>query len=135
MLSIGEVSEATGLAASALRYYEQIGLIPAPSRKGGKRVYPVDVLGRIEVIRLAQSAGFHMSETKWLLEGFDSNVPPSDRWRAMAETKRNELDERIAKLLKMRDVLDNSMKCDCLSWDECFVAIRRAETAIEGGGR
>jgi MerR family redox-sensitive transcriptional activator SoxR len=124
MFSIGEVAQATGINQSALRYYEQIGLIPSTVRKSGKRFYTNEVIGRVEVIKLAQNAGFQIPEIKLLLEGFDSNVPPSERWKVMAVRKHEVLEEKIMKLRVMQDILHNSLKCNCLSWDECFINIQ-----------
>ncbi|QTH45322.1 MerR family transcriptional regulator [Cohnella sp. LGH] len=120
MLSIGEVAEKCGTTTSALRYYEQIGLLQPPHRKNGKRVYDVEVLGRIETIKLAQSAGFQIQEIKQLLDGFDLQVAPSERWRLMAMRKQNELEAKIQQMTRMKTILANSVNCDCLSWEECF---------------
>ncbi|TFE26327.1 MerR family transcriptional regulator [Cohnella luojiensis] len=120
MMTIGEVAEKSGLSTSALRYYEQIGLIPTPERINGRRIFSDDILSRLETIRLAQSAGFQIDEIKQLLEGFDSNVPPSERWRVMALKKQEELDEQINQMLKMKSILSKSLGCSCLSWEECF---------------
>ncbi|RKP55316.1 MerR family transcriptional regulator [Cohnella endophytica] len=120
MLSIGEVAEKSGTATSALRYYEEIGLIPPPARQSGRRVYSEDILGRLDTIKLAQSAGFQIQEIKQLLDGFDSNVPPSERWKVMARKKQEELESKINQMTKMRTILAKSLDCDCLSWEECF---------------
>ncbi len=120
MLSIGQVAEKVGVNTSALRYYEQIGLIPNANRVNGKREYSSEIIGRIQVIKLAQSAGFQIDEIKILLEGFDSNISPSERWKAMATKKKSELQDKINQLKVMQSVLDNSLKCSCLSWEECF---------------
>jgi MerR family redox-sensitive transcriptional activator SoxR len=124
MFSIGEIAETTGINQSALRYYEQVGLIPPPVRKNGRRVYSSEVFGRIEVIKLAQNAGFQIPEILTLLEGFDSDIPPSERWRAMAVQKQKELEDKITKMKTMQIILQNSLKCNCLSWEECFVNIQ-----------
>jgi redox-sensitive transcriptional activator SoxR len=120
MLSIGEVAEKSGTTTSALRYYEQIGLLQPPNRKNGKRVYEDSILGRIDTIKLAQSAGFQIQEIKQLLDGFDSQVAPSERWRLMALRKQEELEAKIQHLTRMKTILANSVNCDCLSWDDCF---------------
>jgi MerR family redox-sensitive transcriptional activator SoxR len=120
LLSIGEVAERTGINASALRYYEQVGLIPKPARSNGQRKYSCEVIGRIEIIKLAQKSGFQIPEIHFLLQGFDSNIPPSERWRSMANLKRMELETKRSQIDSMIQVLDNSLQCRCLSWDECF---------------
>ena len=123
MLSIGEVAEKSGITTSALRYYEQIGLLEPPQRTSGRRLYEDEVLGRIGTIKLAQSAGFQIQEIKQLLDGFDSGVAPSERWRAMALKKQEELEEKIEKMARMKKILANSVNCECLTWEECFQEI------------
>lgn len=120
MLSIGEVAKLSDVPASTLRYYEQIGLIPEITRSSGQRRYSPDILQRIRVIKMAQHAGFLVQEIFDLLEGFDSRVLPSERWRVMAERKSAELEEKSKQIKQMQQVLKNSLKCTCLSWDECF---------------
>lgn len=120
MLSIGEVAEKSGTTTSALRYYEQIGLLQPSHRVSGKRVFDEGVLGRIDTIKLAQSAGFQIQEIKQLLDGFDSHVAPSERWRLMALKKQDELEAKIQQMTRMKSILANSVNCDCLSWEECF---------------
>ncbi|ALS28866.1 MerR family transcriptional regulator [Paenibacillus sp. 32O-W] len=71
-----------------------------------------------------------MQEIFVLLEGFDSNVPPSERWRSMAQKKRLELEEKERQIKMMQQVLENGLKCFCLSWDECFVNVD-----LDGNGR
>jgi MerR family redox-sensitive transcriptional activator SoxR len=124
VLAIGEVSRLSGVPASTLRYYENVGLIPKVNRNSGQRRYSPDILQRLQVIKMAQQAGFQVQEIYTLLEGFDSNIPPSERWRAMAEKKRLELDEKTRQIQMMQQVLTNGLKCTCLSWDECFVNIK-----------
>ncbi|MCD9025388.1 MerR family transcriptional regulator [Cohnella silvisoli] len=131
MMTIGEVAEKSGIATSALRYYEQIGLIPAPQRVNGRRTYSSPIIGRIETIKLAQSAGFQIHEIKQLLDGFDSNVSPSERWRVMALQKQAELEENINHMMKMKSLLAKSLGCSCLSWEECFSELPASQAKID----
>src|SRR3989440_10970337 len=89
-LSIGEVARQAGLAASALRYYERAGLLPAPPRRSRQRRYTEAVFGRISLIRLALEAGFTIGETRLFLTGFSEQTPPAARWRALAVRKLEE---------------------------------------------
>jgi DNA-binding transcriptional MerR regulator len=82
MLSIGEVARRSGVTASALRYYERTGLIPAGERSGGKRVYGDELLDRLALIRVAKTAGFRLTEIRTLLRGFDRRTPPGARRKA-----------------------------------------------------
>jgi MerR family transcriptional regulator, redox-sensitive transcriptional activator SoxR len=121
------VENVYSLNTSTLRYYEEVGLIPCPDRKGGKRIYQASVIGRLEFIKLAQCAGYQIDEIKVLLDGFDSNIPPSERWRAMAIKKQQELNEKQNQLRLMQSVLQDSLHCSCLSWDECFHTIQSSK--------
>jgi MerR family redox-sensitive transcriptional activator SoxR len=98
-MSIGEVARSVGVRPSALRYYESVGLLPAPERINGRRRYDGEVLrevlDRLAVVRLAQQAGFTISEIRTLLNGFSENTPPSERWRLLAEEKLPEVDVLI----------------------------------------
>lgn len=123
MLTIGQVASLGGLSASALRYYESVGLLPKTNRSGGQRRYSPDILKRIRVIKMAQNAGFQVQEIHMLLEGFDANVPPSERWKKLAEQKRNELNEKSRQIERMKQVLDNGLNCSRLSWEECFINV------------
>src|SRR2546429_9029785 len=83
-LSIGQVAREAGLSASALRYYEKAGLLPAPPRRSRQRRYNEVVFGRIYLIRLALEAGFTIGETRLFLSGFSEQTPPAARWRGLA---------------------------------------------------
>jgi len=121
-LSIGEVAERTGLRPSALRYYEQAGLIAPVARVSGHRHYDAGVLDRLRVVACAQDAGFTVAEIRELLAGADK--PPA-RWRALAERKLVEVDEVIAKAQATRRLLEESLRCDCVALDECAAVLGR----------
>jgi MerR family transcriptional regulator, redox-sensitive transcriptional activator SoxR len=117
-LLIGELAERAGIAASAVRYYESIGVLPEPYRVGGRRRYGDDTLKRLEFIAAAQRAGFTLREIAELSDGFDI--------RGLATRK---LPEAKAELKLARDRkrwLDAASTCDCASPDEC--------TLFEGEG-
>jgi MerR family redox-sensitive transcriptional activator SoxR len=110
-LLIGELAERAGLAPSAIRYYESIGLLPEPYRVSGQRRYGDDTLKRLEFIAAAQQAGFTLREIAELSDGFDV--------RGLAERK---LPSAKAELQQARDRkrwLDTAAQCDCGSPDEC----------------
>lgn len=123
-LGIGEVAKRTGLASSAIRYYEGEGLIPAATRRGGRRMYGTDVLHRLAVIELAKRSGFTLAEIKRLLGGFERSTPPGDRWRRLAGEKMKELDARIAEARRMRKVLGIVTRCTCPTFDDCARAMQ-----------
>ena len=124
-LSIGEVAKRTGVASSAIRYYEGEGLIPRAGRRGGRRMYSADILKRLALIELAKRSGFTIGEIKQLVAGFARRVPPGERWRKLAEGKLQELDERIVEARRMREVLQVVMRCECPTFDDCAQALRK----------
>jgi MerR family transcriptional regulator, redox-sensitive transcriptional activator SoxR len=124
-LSIGEVARHGGVATSAIRYYERLGLIPRADRRGGKRVYGEDVLGRLALIGVAKAAGFRIAEIQAFLRGIARRTPPGPRWRALAERKAKELHARRAEIERMERLLDVLSHCRCPSLEECSRALRR----------
>jgi MerR family redox-sensitive transcriptional activator SoxR len=133
MLTIGEVASQTGIAASAIRYYEREGLIPKAQREGGKRIYDEEILDRLALIGAAKAAGFTVAEIRTLLSGFARRTPPGPRWRKLAESKLTELDVRLAEVLQMKRVLETVTRCDCPTLEECSRAIRGDATRAETG--
>lgn len=126
---IGEVAERSGIAASAIRFYETERLIPKPDRRNGQRVYPETVLDQLALIDLAKRAGFTVAEIKQLVAGFVSRTPPKKRWRALTGAKRAELDQRIAEAQRMKTVLELVERCHCPTLRDCARAMRAAESA------
>lgn len=122
-LSIGQLAARAELNASTLRYYESIGLIPAPVRKNGQRRYDEALLERINFIKVAQQTGFSIQEIAVLLEGFETGDSLSERWEQMAMQKRNELEERKKQINSMIQILDSGLSCRCLTWSECLEKI------------
>jgi MerR family redox-sensitive transcriptional activator SoxR len=121
-LAIGEVGRRAGLATSAIRYYERAGLLPRPMRISGQRRYEPDILGRLEMIRIAREAGFTVAETHLFLTGADK---PSARWQALAERKLAEIDAIIAKARRMKTVLKSNFRCGCAETEDCARGIAR----------
>ncbi len=123
-LRIGEVSDRSGIAASAIRYYEGEGLIPKPDRRNGLRVYNESILDQLALIGLTKRAGFTVAETRKLLAGFSRKTPPGERWRALARAKNAELDERIAEAERMKRVLRTVTRCRCPTLADCGRAMK-----------
>lgn len=119
-LTIGEVARRADVAATTLRYYEQIGLIPAPHRVGGQRRYQESVVARLEVIRLCKTAGFALEEIQVL---FADDAPGRPASRALAEAKLAEIDARMASLARAREIVEWGMRCTCPSIDACTCGI------------
>jgi len=123
-LSIGEVARWAGIRASAIRYYEQAGLLLTPRRVSGQRRYGPDIRDRLAVIQFAQQAGFTISEIRTLFEGFEEETPMSLRWQILARDKLAEVDALMDRVQRMRIVLGRSLACGCLRPDDCAKAIR-----------
>lgn len=124
-LTIGEVARRAGVAPTALRYYEKLGLLPAPERIGGRRRYDEAIL-RLEVIRLCKAAGFSLDEIAVLM---DDDTPGRPVARALAEAKLAEIDAQIASLARARSIVEWGMQCTCPSIDECTCGIHRTVPA------
>lgn len=118
-LTIGEVAQRAGLNPSALRYYERVGLLPSAPRVSGKRRYSPDVLKRLALVRMAQEAGFTLEEIRVLVSGFPEDTPPAERWQELASRKLEEVDALIQRMQAVRQVLQESLRCDCLTLDAC----------------
>jgi MerR family redox-sensitive transcriptional activator SoxR len=118
-LSIGEVAERAGLRTSAIRYYERVGLLPAPERISGRRRYDPDVFSRLALIDLAQRAGFTVAEIRTLLHGFVRRTPPGERWRRLAGRKLGEVEARIEEAQAMRRLLQRLLECECPTFEDC----------------
>ncbi len=120
-MNIGHIARQAGIRPSALRYYESIGLLPAPARASGRRRYDSAVLQRLDIIHLAKQAGFTVEEIKTLLHGFEVETPPSARWRSLAERKLIEVDTLIRRAQDMKRILEEGLNCGCLSFDDCVI--------------
>ena len=129
-LTIGDVARRAGVRTSAIRYYESTGLIPEPRRVGGQRRYGPGVFTHLAVVRMAQEAGFSIEEIRTLVAGFPEGTPAGDRWRELAQRKLPEVDALIARLQAVRLVLEESLRCGCLSLEAC-AAVGWGNTAEE----
>ena len=105
-LSIGQLADAVGLAASTLRYYEQIGLIEPPVRRSGQRRYQPSVLERVALIRICQDSGFTLTEIRGMLASRRRRYV-----QQLAERKIQELDERIAEAERAKEILKHAVSC------------------------
>ena len=118
-LSISEVAKQMGIRSSAIRYYEQIGILPPAHRVSGQRRYDVTALHRLVVIQRARQTGFTLTEIKQLLFGFRAETPPSVRWEKLKNRKMIELDAMLEHIQTMRDLLDEQGKCRCTALEQC----------------
>jgi MerR family redox-sensitive transcriptional activator SoxR len=121
-LSIGEVARRTGIRTSALRYYEEAGVLPKAARVNGRRSYDVGVIRYVDALRFAQQAGFTLSEIRTLFRGFSTDTPLSTRWQSLARTKLTELDELTKRIEGMRHALELGLKCGCVRIEDCSLS-------------
>ena len=108
-----------GLRTSAIRYYEQIGILPIPLRKSGQRCYDKSALYRLAVVQRARETGFTLEEIRELFFGFRPGTPPPDRWRKLSNRKLVELRNRMKRLRLMETLLKRMENCDCDALEEC----------------
>ena len=109
LVPIGELARRTGVATSALRYYERIGLLPLADRRGQRRQYPAVCVERVALIRLYQNAGFTLAEIGRLLAAMSRGRPAWDR---VAERKVAELDARIADAQRAKELIERALACE-----------------------
>jgi DNA-binding transcriptional MerR regulator len=108
-----------------VRYYERLGLLPEPPRRGGRRVYGPEAFAHLAVLQFARECGFTLEETRRLLRGFAPKTSASTRWRALTESKLKEMDEVIARAQAMKDLLYRIQRCQCDTLAECGERLRR----------
>jgi MerR family redox-sensitive transcriptional activator SoxR len=120
LMSIGDLAQRVGRSASSIRYYEQIGLLPAPARQYGQRRYDADAIRQLTVIGAAQRAGLTLDDIRALLDaarGDDSAA--IERLRQVAERKLPELTAMIERSMVVRDWLRAAAECECPSLYDC----------------
>ncbi len=134
-LTIGALSERTGVATSALRFYEAQGLITAERSEGGQRRFGRDTLRRVSFVRIAQQVGLSLDEIRSALASLpDSRTPTPRDWERLSGAWRPRIDARIALLERLRDRLSGCIGCGCLSLKVCLLANPGDEAATLGPG-
>jgi MerR family redox-sensitive transcriptional activator SoxR len=123
-MKIGELAARASLNASAIRYYEKLGLLAAPQRTGGQRRYPGDALHRVLLIRFATEMGFTLPEIKVFLSGLRDHTPVGPRWKKLATRKLLEVDQNIARSFKLKSLLQGLLRCRCTSLQFCVNRLR-----------
>lgn len=120
MIAIGDLARRAGVAASALRYYEDEGLLSSARSAGGRRHYPKAELRRVAFIRAAQNVGLSLGDIKAALASLpDNRTPTKADWERLSKSWRALLDERIAAMERLRDTLSTCIGCGCLSLKSC----------------
>lgn len=119
-LTVGQLAERSGVAVSALHFYEAEGLISARRTSGNQRRYRREMLRRVAFIRASQRVGIPLKTIKGALGTLPNNRTPTRRdWERLSAAWRKDLDERIAQLEHLRDRLNGCIGCGCLSIDRC----------------
>jgi MerR family transcriptional regulator, redox-sensitive transcriptional activator SoxR len=135
LLTIGQVAERSGMAVSALRYYEAQGLVTATRTPGGARRFPRSVLRRLAFVRAAQNVGLSLAEVRAALDTLPEGRTPTARdWSRLSAAWRSRLDEQIAALTQLRDGLDSCIGCGCLSLRRCAISNPADRAAGAGPG-
>jgi len=134
-LTISEVARQVGLQASAIRYYERIGLLPPALRISGQRRYNTAALYRLAIIQLSRQLGFTLNEIRHLFFGFRDITRASERWRTLSQRKLAELDDLMDGIKAVRGVLTKLMtKCRCDTLDQCGKGIfQNRDRAVVAG--
>lgn len=135
LLAIGLVADRTGLAVSAIRFYESVGLISSMRASSGHRRFRRSTIRRLSFIRICQRLGYSLDEIGDQLAKLPSSRTPTERdWRRMATGFAVDIDQRIAELAMLRDKLEGCIGCGCLSLDRCAMYNPADEAAALGDG-
>jgi MerR family redox-sensitive transcriptional activator SoxR len=126
-MKIGELATHSGLNASAIRYYEQIGLLAPPQRTSGQRRYATDALNRVLLIRFASEMGFTLGEIKLFLNGLRDDAPVGPRWQKLAHRKIAEVENTIQRSLRLKALLKHLLHCRCASLQVCVQRLSLSE--------
>ncbi|AZF57748.1 redox-sensitive transcriptional activator SoxR [Pseudomonas sp. R11-23-07] len=119
-LSVGQLAARSGVAVTALHFYETKGLIKSHRNAGNQRRYTRDVLRRVGVIKVAQRLGIPLATIGEALQALpEGRTPTAKDWARLSARWREDLDERINKLVQLRDKLNGCIGCGCLSMDAC----------------
>jgi MerR family redox-sensitive transcriptional activator SoxR len=134
-LTIGEVAARSGVASSALRFYEAQGLIAARRTSGNQRRYERAVLRRVALIQAGSAAGIRLDRIRAALDALPTARTPTRRdWERLSSGWRDDLDRQIAALRAVRDRLTTCIGCGCLSIDKCSLLNPGDEAACKGPG-
>lgn len=119
IVTIGELAKASGLRASAIRYYERLGLLPLPDRAGGQRRYQRIVVERLAIVEFAKACGFTLPEVRTLLNAFADDAPIAQRLQGIAERKLAELDAQAQAIAVKKKRIRRAFQCRCTDLGEC----------------
>jgi DNA-binding transcriptional MerR regulator len=118
-LTISQAARTVGLRPSAIRYYEQIGIVRPATRVGGQRRYDDAALYRLAVVQRSRQLGFTLPEIRTLFFAFSEEVPAAPRWKELSERKLEELDRLVEGIARLQALLRGQGKCGCGSLEDC----------------
>jgi MerR family redox-sensitive transcriptional activator SoxR len=134
-LTPGQLAERSGVAVSALHFYEREGLIHSRRTEGNQRRYKRETLRRVAFIRVSQRVGIPLGEIRRALDTLpDGRTPRRDDWEQLSSLWREDLDRRIEQLIRLRDQLTTCIGCGCLSLDTCALSNPHDELGELGPG-
>ncbi|MEZ2329258.1 redox-sensitive transcriptional activator SoxR [Mesorhizobium sp. RCC_202] len=134
-LTVGQVAVRSGVAVSALHFYEARGLIRSHRTSGNQRRYSRDVLRRVAIIRVAQEVGISLAEIATAFQSLpEERTPTREDWNMLSTAWRDDLDQKIAQMKKLRDGLTDCIGCGCMSIDKCPLRNKEDRLAREGTG-
>ncbi|MET8798426.1 redox-sensitive transcriptional activator SoxR [Nocardia sp. NPDC004568] len=134
-LTPGQLSERSGVAVSALHFYEREGLISSRRTSGNQRRYTRETLRRVAFIRISQRVGIPLSDIRAALDRLPEGRTPTRRdWETLSTAWREDLDERITQLVRLRDNLTGCIGCGCLSLGSCKLVNENDRLGAEGPG-
>ncbi|MCW2543135.1 MAG: transcriptional regulator, MerR family [Frankiales bacterium] len=134
-LTPGELSERSGVAVSALHFYEREGLIESGRTAGNQRRYDREQLRRVAFIRTSQRVGVPLADIRAALDTLPAGRSPTKKdWSRLSRMWRTDLEQRIAQLQRLRDTLDECIGCGCLSLRSCALHNSEDHLADEGSG-
>ena len=134
-LSVGDLAKRSGVAISAIHFYEAKGLIKSRRNAGNQRRFTRDVLRRVAVIKVAQRTGVPLAVVRAAFSSLPHDHPPTTAdWRKLSARWRADLDQRINRLTQLRDQLGGCIGCGCLSLKACPLRNPRDELSKQGPG-
>lgn len=134
-IAIGQLAERTGLSVSAIRFYEEKGLVTPDRNAGGQRRFLRSDIRRLSFVMVAQQLGFSISQIADRLHGLpNQRTPTKADWERLSKSFRSELDDRIKALETLRDKLDSCIGCGCLSLKNCKLYNPDDSAARHGAG-
>lgn len=120
VMTIGDLADRTGLAVSAIRFYETKGLVTPARNAGGQRRYLRSDIRRLSFVQIAQQLGFSIEDIRAALASLPQGRTPTQKdWERISRNFHDKLEERIARMMRLRDYLTGCIGCGCLSMKKC----------------